>query len=153
MRILHCCLSCFYIDGYNYQENMLPRQNKRDGHEVEIIASTETYIDNKTLGYVRSRTYFNEDGIKVIRVAYSKFLPLFLMKKIRSYSGVYSLLEEFKPDVILHHGVASREIKTIIKYKKNYPGVKIFIDSHEDYNNSATNFLSKNILHKIKWSD
>ena len=63
---------------------MLPRQNKRDGHEVEIIASTETYIDNKTLGYVKSGRYLNEDGIQVIRVAYSKVLPLFLMKKITS---------------------------------------------------------------------
>ena len=42
MRILHLCLSCFYIDGYNYQENILPRINHEDGHDVRILASTET---------------------------------------------------------------------------------------------------------------
>ena len=65
MKILHCCLSCFYIDNYNYQENLLPRQNKIDGHDVSIIASTEVYINNTKLGYCEPKKYVNEDGIPV----------------------------------------------------------------------------------------
>ena len=70
MKIVHCCLSCFYIDNYNYQENALPRQNKLDGHDVSIIASTETFINNTNLGYVQPSQYVNEDGIPVRRIPY-----------------------------------------------------------------------------------
>jgi len=44
MKILHLKLSNFFIDGVSYQENMLPRQNFKYGHDVKIIASAETYI-------------------------------------------------------------------------------------------------------------
>jgi hypothetical protein len=43
MKIVHMCLSCFYIDGYFYQENEIIRQNVDDGHDVVVIASTESY--------------------------------------------------------------------------------------------------------------
>ena len=42
MKIAHICLSCFYIDGFSYQENELVRQNVSDGHDVLVITSTET---------------------------------------------------------------------------------------------------------------
>ena len=71
MRILHCCLSCFYIDGYNYQENILPKINKLDGHEVMVIASTETYIDNNNLGYIEPCEYYTCENVLIKRIAYA----------------------------------------------------------------------------------
>ena len=147
MRILHLCLSCFYIDGYSYQENLLPRFNKLDGNEVLIIASTETYLDQKTLGYVSPKSYMNEDGIPVIRVGYRKFLPHSIMKKLRMYEGVFRLMEDFNPDVVLFHGLCAWELTTVAKYKKKYPTVRIYADSHEDFNNSARGFVSRVFLH------
>ncbi len=153
MRILHCMLSCFYIDNYKYQENILPIVNKMDGHDVKIIASTETYVDNINLKYVKPSRYFNEADIEVVRVPYKKYLPQVIMRKLRLYKGVYKLIEEFNPDVILFHGMPAGELKTIKKYVKKHPHVKLFIDSHEDYNNSATNMISKYLLHRLyyKW--
>lgn len=148
MKILHCCLSCFYIDNYNYQENVLPLINKNHGHEVKIIASTETFIENSKLGYVNPGKYINRDGIEVERVPYKRYLPHFIMKKIRIYKNVYNLIEEFSPDIILFHGICAYELLTIVKYKKNNPNVKIYIDSHSDFNNSSQNVISREILHK-----
>lgn len=48
MKILHFCLSCFYIDNYDYQENQLVRVNVEDGHDVLVVASTETYNDKNS---------------------------------------------------------------------------------------------------------
>ena len=62
MKILHLCFSAFYIDGYNYQENVLPRINKEDGHEVYILASTETFADNTHAGYLEPSEYVTEYG-------------------------------------------------------------------------------------------
>lgn len=148
MKILHMMLSNFYIDNYNYQENILPRQNKNDGHEVLIIASTETFISNITLGYICPGQYLNEDGIKVKRVAYRWIPSKFLQRKIRSYVDIYKMICDFSPDVIMFHGVASLELLNASKYKKNNPNTKLYVDSHSDYNNSGKSFLSRYILHK-----
>ena len=39
--------------------------HKLQGHDVMIMASTETYVDNLHLGYVKPSEYLNEDGIPV----------------------------------------------------------------------------------------
>ena len=149
MRILHCCLSCFYIDGYNYQENILPKINKQDGHDVMIVASTETYVDNKTLGYVAPCEYFNEDGILVKRIPYKWYPSKLMQHKLRAYKGLSKILNNFKPDAILFHGLCAEAIHTVANYKRMNPNVKLYVDSHEDFYNSARNFLSKNILHNM----
>lgn len=149
MKILHVCLSCFYIDDYAYQENILPIKNQSDGHEVKIIASTETFVENLKLGYIEANSYQTSTGINIDRLPYSKVLTNFISHKVRKYSEFENKLKEFKPDVILFHGLASWELLTVAKYKKNNPSVKLYADSHADLNNSATNFLSSNILHKV----
>lgn len=149
MKILHCCLSCFYIDGYNYQENVLPKIHQEQGHDVKILASTETIIDNKRLGYLKPSIYKTETGIEVTRLPYIKTFPRKLGKKIRAYIGVYKYLNQYNPDIILFHGVPAYDLITVAKYKKKNQDVKLFVDSHEDSNNSARNFISKYLLHQI----
>lgn len=148
MKIVHCCLSNYYVDNYNYQENVLSRQNKWDGHQVLIIASTEIFVDGK-VAYTTPKKYLNEDGIEVIRVPYKKILPHAIMKKVRAYDNVYNLINDYKPDVIFFHGMLAKELLTIVEYKKRHPLVKVYGDYHADYTNSARNLLSKYVLHKM----
>lgn len=148
MNILHCCLSSFYIDGYNYQENLLSRQNKLDGNDVTILASTESFQDNKTLGYIKPGSYINQDGIKVIRVPYKKIFNAKIRRKIRAYEGVFPILKECCPDVIVFHGMAAWELLTVIKYIRKNGNVKLYIDNHANYYNSASDWLSLHILHR-----
>lgn len=149
MRILHCCLAAFYIDNYSYQENVLPKEHRKMGHEVRILASTETFVNDYSLGYIEPKSYFTEDGIPITRLPYSKILPIFLMRKLRLYKGVKDILFEFKPEIIFMHDCQFLDIKHFVKYAAKYPDVKIFVDSHTDSRNSARNWLSKNILHRI----
>ena len=37
----------------------------------------------------------------------------------------------------------------VLQYKKNHMEVRVYVDNHADFSNSATNWLSKNILHKF----
>lgn len=71
------------------------------------------------------------------------------MKKIRTYPGVYQKLCEFRPDVIIFHGACAWELLTVVRYRRKTPSVKLYVDSHEDFNNSARSFISKNILHRF----
>lgn len=153
MKILHCCLACFYVDGFGYQENILPIYNQKDGHEVMIIASTETFLDGM-LSYIKPSTYTTETGIPIVRLPYTNILPHGIAKKIRYYPGFMDQLESFKPDIILFHGTTAYDIITVAYYKKLYPHVKLYVDCHEAYYNSAQNILSKYVLHKMlyrKW--
>jgi len=152
MKIIHCCLAAFYIDNFGYQENILPKIHKIQGHDVKILASTETYIQNK-LGYVTPKSYINEYDIPVSRLSYITYLPHLVVRKLRLYIGVYQKLMEFMPDIIFLHDIQFLSIVDVVRYAKKNPEVRIYVDGHTDFGNSAKNWVSKNLLHKIvyKW--
>ncbi|MFJ4066651.1 glycosyltransferase family 4 protein [Pseudomonas sp. NPDC089996] len=148
MKIIHLCVSCFYIDGYRYQENELVREHVDTGHDVLVVASTETYLDNLTLGYTAPGDYMGTDGARVIRLPYTGLAPFFIKKKLRVHNGLGHILETFAPDVIMFHGLCGWELRTAARYKRKHPDVKLYVDSHEDANNSAVSKLSK-LLHNF----
>jgi 1,2-diacylglycerol 3-alpha-glucosyltransferase len=153
MKILHCCLAAFYIDNYGYQENILPRMHQMQGHEVSILASTETYVGNSELGYVAPSSYFTNDGIPITRVAYSKWLPEIVMRKLRVYKGISRVIKNFEPDIIFIHDCQFISIIEIASYVRKHPEVRVYVDGHTDLINSGTNWLSLKIQHGIiyKW--
>ena len=148
MRIAHLCLSCFYIDGYGYQENELVRRHVDDGHEVLVIASTETFGTDRTLTYVKPGRYLGTDGAPVVRLRYRRIGPHALNKKLRLHPGVFRLLEQFRPDVMLFHGLCGFELLTAARYRRAHPAVHLLVDSHEDRHNSARSLLSEYGLHR-----
>lgn len=149
MRILHICLSNFYIDNWRYQENELIRQHVQDGHDVLMLASTETYDGNAKITYTAPGEYMGADGARVIRLPYRRFLPHKIMRKFRMYPGVYSTISEFAPDTILFHGAAAYEVITVARYARDHPEVPLYVDSHTDFNNSAQGVVAREILHKL----
>ncbi|MNO53314.1 putative glycosyl transferase [compost metagenome] len=148
MKIIHFCLSCFYIDNYRYQENELVREHVSAGHDVLVVASTESYVDNLSLGYVPAGEYMGSDGAQVLRLPYVGPFPFFIKKKLRIHPGVAEILERFSPDVIMFHGLCGWELSTVARYKRKNPQVRLYVDSHEDANNSAVGKLSK-VLHQF----
>lgn len=149
MRILHLCLGNYYIDDFAYQENEIVRQNLIDGHIVEVLTSTETLSPNNTLRYVEPSRYMGSDGAMVERLLYRKWGPRSLMAKLRVHPGVYQRIEAFRPDVMLFHGAVSGEIIAAARYVRDHPEVTLYVDSHEDFFNSARTFLSKWGLHYL----
>lgn len=147
MRILHLCLSNFYVDGFSYQENELVRQHVHDGHVVEVIASTEVIGSNGALSHQPSGRYLGTDGAMVERIPYRQFAPRAIMAKLRIHPGVWARIEAFKPDVMLFHCACGWEIRTAARYVRANPHVKLYVDSHEDFYNSARGWISKWLLH------
>ena len=150
MKIVHLCLSCFFIDNYSYQENMLPKYHVKMGHDVTVIASSFSFDEKGKDCYLTVPSErMDDNGYKVIRLAYKK--PLNINRTLRRYENFYETLVAEKPDVIFTHGVVMADNLILIKYLKRNPHVKLYGDNHADYVNSATTFLSKNVLHKIIW--
>nr|WP_246429532.1 glycosyltransferase [Sagittula marina] len=146
---MHLCLSCFYIDDWSYQENELVRQHVKDGHDVLVIASTETYDAKAQMIYCSPCEYMGSDGARVIRLPYHRLLPHKIMRKLRVYEGVYEAIKAFAPDTILFHGAGAYEINTVARYARNHPEVPLYVDSHTDFSNSAQGFVAREVLHKL----
>lgn len=149
MKIAHLCVSCFYIDGYSYQENELVAQNVKDGHDVLVIASTETYGEDRRISYLKPNVYLGSDGAKVIRLPYRKFLPHSVMRKLRMHPHVFEILQNFSPDIIVFHGLCGWELFAAARYKRAHPQTRFYVDCHEDFNNSARTWTSRWLLHYI----
>jgi glycosyltransferase involved in cell wall biosynthesis len=149
MRIVHCCLANFYIDESSYQENILAKTHKFHGHDVHVLASTESFNYRLETDYLAASDYITSDGIPITRLPYLKWLPAPLMHKVRWYPGVVEYLERVKPDLIFVHGVQFLSTRAIVAYKKKHPSVRIVADSHTDDINSGRSFFSKYFLHKL----
>ena len=150
MKIVHLCLCSFFPDNYSYQENMLPKYHKKLGYDVEVIASTQSFDKQGKVCYLDNvGTYHNEYDIKVTRLAYKSNRKIW--KKLKRYIGVFEAISKAEPDVLFIHGGQFLDIDQVVKYIKMHPDVKVYVDNHADFSNSATNWFSKNILHRIVW--
>jgi glycosyltransferase involved in cell wall biosynthesis len=148
LKIVHVCLSCFYIDGYAYQENILVAEHVRAGHDVQVIASTESYDKRGHLTYLTPGAYIGTDGALVTRLQYRyNFFPR-LARKVRAYIGLDKILQELNPEIIIFHGLCAWSLLTVAAYVRRNPSVKLFADCHEDSNNSARTWVSRELLHK-----
>ncbi len=133
---------------YSYQENELVRQHVSENHDVLILASTETISKDGQLTYLPPTEYEGSEGARVKRIPYRRWLPHKVMRKLRMHPHVYQEIEKFSPEIILFHGTCGWELRTTTRYVRKHPSVKLFVDSHEDSNNSAKGFVSRELLHK-----
>lgn len=148
LKIVFICLNSAFTEGMTYQDNLLANQVRADGHEVTIIADCHKYMDG-VIVETPEEDKFLSNGIRLRRLQYRNILGEAISGKVRAVKGLYETLEQEQPDIIFHHGVQSWELLTVAKYKKNNSHLKLFVDNHADLNNSATTFLSRNVLHKI----
>lgn len=150
MKIVHLCLGSFYPDNYSYQENLLPKFHKELGYEVEVIASTQSFDKFGKVCYLQNiGTYQNEYDIKVTRLQYKTCNKLW--RKLKRYQGCYDALKLAKPDIIFIHGGQFLDIDQVVRYVKENMDTVVYVDNHADFSNSATNWFSKNLLHKQIW--
>ena len=150
MKIVHVCLGSFYPDNYSYQENLLPKFHKELGYDVEVVASTQSFDEHGKVCYLpNAKTYQNEYDIKVTRLPYKSENKIW--KKLKRYQGTYSAIDSAAPDILFIHGGQFLDIDQIVKYIRKHPEVIVYVDNHADFSNSATNWFSKNVLHKIVW--
>lgn len=149
MKLVHISLCGPVTDNLNYQDNLLPKYHKKLGYEVFMIASRYVYNKKGDLVKTVMTKYSNSDGVNMIRLNIKNDLPFNF--KFKKYHNLSYYLNKIHPNIIFVHGVQFLDLKTVQIYKSNNPNVKIFVDNHADYNNSATNLISKYILHGIIW--
>lgn len=146
MKVLHICMSQ-YSDGWTYQENMLAKFHKLDGYDVTILTSMYCYHEGKLVEDNKNE-FIDCNGCQVIRL--KRYTDGF-MRKMPRYKEFLATIQRIEPDIIFSHGCQYVDIKEVRNYVRAHSQVKLFIDNHADFSNSATNWFSKNILHKVIW--
>ena len=145
MKIVH--ITQYYNDGYSYQENLLPRYQKKMGYDVVIITSDRMSSFINDSSRVVGEGTFIDNEVKVIRLPiYSEFRKGFVF-----FKGLDSVLEEENPDYIFHHGLAAPSLVTVAKYKMRNPNVYLAVDNHADYHNTKSMHLLKMIYYHLTW--
>jgi len=136
-----------YIESLEYQENLLVKYYRKHGHEVTVITSTYEnvfdYYNNKHDNSLPAKVIYDH-GAKIIKLPF-KFNYL---GKIKKYTSIKKIVEEVQPDLLYIHDIMPNMFE-MLDYKKQNPHVKMIMDYHADYSNSANGWLSLNILHKV----
>lgn len=151
MKILHIALSCFYVEGLGYQENLLPKYHKLLGNDVVILTSDFT---NSHLGdpkYAGLREYDNDDSIHVIKLERNE--PRIFGRELRldRYDGVYEAMERVKPDLIFIHGLTALADLPIAKYLRKHKNVTAYADQHADYYNTPIQTAKQRAVMRLLW--
>lgn len=144
MKIVHVIISCFYREGYGYQENLLPAKHSELGYETSIIAHV--------YGNYKSNDYVNDNGVPVHILSdnnnFLKKIPV-IKSLLPITVGLYSQLEKEAPDIIFIHGLQAIDNLTAIKYLQKHPNVRLFADQHGDYYNMPMNSIKQKFMQRI----
>lgn len=151
MKIVHLCLACFYIEGMEYQENVLPRKHRQLGYEVEVITSQFCFDAKGNIFDREVGQYVNKDDVKVRVIPYNTKTYGKYAKNYRIFSGLYKNLNDIKPNIIFCHSALFSSIGQLIKYLKQNPSVKLYLDSHSDYGNVPVNTWKRKMFHRYFW--
>ncbi|MBP6688406.1 MAG: glycosyltransferase family 4 protein [Hyphomonadaceae bacterium] len=149
LRIAHICLASSYTEGMNYQDNILPAQNRADGHEVLVVADCTCYSNGKKIT-VSALNKTLDDGVRLVRLPFAgRFMPAVVRERVRWTPGLRDVIKDFRPDVILYHGLVGVELLTVGGYKRENPGVRLYMDSHMDSHNSGQSAVSRLLQYKV----
>lgn len=147
MKIVH--VMNWYIPDMGYQENFLPAEQQKLGHEVTIITSDRIpfykgfdnhvgrILPNRIIGSGESK----ENGVSIYR------LPILFEIKdggIIALWGLRKTLKKIKPDIVHAHGPYNIASIISLLYCKKI-GYKIFIDDHSNAQNFHIDTIPKKI--------
>lgn len=151
MNIVHVNLAMGYTEGLNYQENCVSKCHALAGHKVTVITTPYCFNKGEWGPCQTAFDYINEYGVHVMRLPFLYKLPYKINKQIGRFKGTYQVIKQINPDVICIHNIQFQDLRIFAKYKRKYPNVKIYVDNHADFSNSARTWISRNILYRFWW--
>ncbi len=124
MKIVH--IVQHYMPGHTYQENYLPAEMQKLGHDVTILSG----VDNPE--FYTDALHQPGDSItdKDVNVRYVKMRYKSLHTQI---DGLYARLTEEKPDLVFVHGFLIARNFDLVRYANKHQDCAFCADTHETY--------------------
>jgi glycosyltransferase involved in cell wall biosynthesis len=133
MKILHIAPNAPYNKGWGYQENLLPKYQKKLGHEVTLIVQNRMHLDGRVVETAPEDVIL-EDGVRLIRLPHKGYFHR-VLTNLCAYMEISPVLKEIRPDFVFFHGLISSTVFQVIQYKKKVnPACVIVQDNHLDEN-------------------
>lgn len=133
-RILHIIDHFYPVLGY--QETYLAKAHSRTSETLVITSDRHVqtlYVANKNL--LKQRVvgpgYYVERGIEVLRLPALLDIPIINKPWL---VGLEQAVVNFKPDIIIVHGIVSITSVRIARLKSKLPNTKLVFDDHMTYN-------------------
>lgn len=132
MKIMHIAPLSPYNVGWSYQDNLLPKYQRKLGHEIVVVVSPFENTDNGKVD-VGESDFVLDDGIHVYRRR--RMFGNSPLGKAVSFTDVDDILKSFRPDFVMVHSLMTLSVFQVIRYKKKYnPQCVIIHDNHLDEN-------------------
>ena len=144
MKIVHLCLASPFLEGWGYQENILAKTHAHFGMDVTVIT-----FKNSNSVTVKNSTNKDERENKDYRIIYLHQQQGYIGLHLKNYEGVYTALIDECADIVFVHGGQFLALKEVVRFCRNNPHVRMYIDQHGDYYNTPVNTIKKKIIHKI----
>ena len=147
MKIVHVCLACFYVEGFGYQENILPKVHSEMGLDVTVLTSDYAFNQKHEKIKKKSSDYVNKYGVHVKVLKSTSRYGYF--SRFGDYPSLAVELESIKPDIIFVHGGQFISLNAVVSYCKKHRSTKLYIDQHADYYNTPVNTIRQKIKSKF----
>ncbi len=144
MRIVH--IMTWYTPNRGYQENYLPYEQMKLGHDVEIITSNRLPLNcrKKPNDRIYPGIYYDK-GVKIHRLP-----SLFEIRSVSALwlRGLNKKLISMNPDIVHAYGLMTFPTFQALRFckKKEF---KLFVDDHTDNDNFHVNTIFKKICLKL----
>lgn len=148
MRIVHIGLFSHFTPGMSYQDNLLSEQNALDGHEVIYVSDCYRYEQGKLIK-TREEDKVFPNRVRLVRFMHRTVLHEQISRRIMWVKPLHKFLEDNSPDVIFYHSCSGWELLTVARYKRKHPKTRLYLDSHADRHNSASNWISLHLQHRL----
>ena len=130
MRIVHIHLLGPYTDNWGYQENILPKIQSLQGHDVTVIASCFSHLPDNSIQLVNNGDYV-DSGVRIIRLENKKHFHNAKINNALFCYPLYRCLCDLNPDVILVHGLGLGMMNfEIRKFIRSHSNCVLYGDSH-----------------------
>lgn len=146
MRILIVTTGNEFTPSMLYKENYIIKAAQDHGDEIFVFANQYTYVKGKTeLAAAEEKV----EGYTLKRFKYRSYGNKTLTSRVRRIDGLENEIIRLKPDLIFFNCGQVYNIKNLKLIKQALPDVKIVLDFSTKYLNSARNWLSRNIQHRL----
>ena len=147
MKIINVCVGG-YVEGWGYQENLLPEYEHKAGYDVIVFAprnSFPSYVEEKEREHIiRKGSEYEYNGVRVIR--YNTYLHTPGVVIISTH--LFRTLLKEKPDIVFHHGSHPSLLKCAL-YRLFHRKTVLFVDNHVDYINQSKNVVWNFLIRKV----
>ena len=147
MKVVHITLH--YLDGWGYQDNLLPLYQQRAGTSVTVVADNGHFPPSMS---AKERQAMLDKGADYMDgpVRVRKFATALTSRDSALLcSGLGRILKEEAPDLIFHHGLHLPTLWVACRYARRHPRCVLMADSHADPINASSHRLWRALYNRF----